>query len=195
MCSTEKLSIKTQKTIHLAYGLSLHCSKYYNLHHNLRLKVRRLALKLSNIAPVVKNRKQRHAVSDEIRYIFLKKCENMKMNSQIGLRCMLATYHLGTGPQDITKLCSMLGLDNMLWFERSFTQHESKLNDGLITVTRTMIKEALMNETISTAKSKPYDTINETDLNKFLHHTKTQQFEHARRTIRQIKLTASFDMG
>ena len=85
---------------------------------------------------------------------------------------MLAAYHLGTGPQDITKLCSMLGLDNMLWFERLFTRHEAKLNDGLITVARTMIKEALMSEIISTTKTESYNTINESERNDFLHHIK-----------------------
>ena len=68
ICSSEKLTIKTQKTIHLAYGLSLYCSVCHNRHHNMRLKVRRLTVKLSKIAPMAKNRIERRSVTDKIRY-------------------------------------------------------------------------------------------------------------------------------
>ena len=122
-------------------------------------------------------------------------CNRSSTSYEINLRCMLAAYHLGTGPQDITKLCSMLGLGNMLWFERSFTRHEAKLNEGLILVAKTMIKQALINEIVSTINSQAYDAINDKGRNDFLEFIQTKQFEKAKRIITQIKLTASFDMG
>jgi hypothetical protein len=89
----------------------------------------------------------------------------------------------------------MLGLGNMLWFERSFTRHEAKLNEGLILVAKTMIKQALINEIVSTINSQAYDAINDKGRNCFLEFIQTKQFEKAKRIITQIKLTASFDMG
>ena len=104
-------------------------------------------------------------------------CNRSSTSYEINLRCMLAAYHLGTGPQYITKLCSMLGLENMLWFERSFTRHEGKLNEELIIVAKTMIRQALINEIISTANSQAYETIHETTRNDFLDLSKQNNSE------------------
>ena len=40
-------------------------------------------------------------------------CTRSSASYEINLRCMLATYHLGISPQDIAKICSMLGSVNM----------------------------------------------------------------------------------
>ena len=59
---------------------------------------------------------------------------------------MLAAYHLGTGPQDVSKLFSMLGLGSMLWFERTFTSHEAYLNNGIIQVANEIIDQSMLSE-------------------------------------------------
>ena len=104
---------------------------------------------------------------------------------------MLAAYHLGTGPQDVTKLFSMLGLGSMLWFERTFTRHEAYLNNGIIKVANEIIDESMISE-IKTTLSKQIGT---SDADTWLKLVEAQPYDESKTIKQQCSLTASFDVG
>ena len=218
ICKTDKLQIIQQHSLHLAERLTIHCERCFLRHRSIKAKCIRLSKKLAKQKRLtIKDRTQARKLYDQIRNLKqniaqyenefntwkidaeqneankdkINNCSRSSVTYEINLRCMLAAYHLGTGPQDVTKLFSMLGLGSMLWFERTFTRHEAYLNNGIIKVANEIIDESMISE-IKTTLSKE---IGASDAETWIELVEAQRYDEAKAIAQQCKLTASFDVG
>ena len=113
---------------------------------------------------------------------------------EVNLRCMLACYWLGTGSSDIVKLFSMLRFGSMKHFTRCFTRNQGTINEGIITVCRSVIDNALLNE-VTLAINKDYSHFEHEHVSEFVENISNKQFEKVRTMLNNVKLTVSYDMG
>ena len=114
---------------------------------------------------------------------------------ELNLRVMLAAYHLRTGAVDITKLFTMLGFSKMINFERTFTRHESYINDGIIEVTQNIIEQAMIKEITACAEKQLNKSFSTMEIARHVEGMTKKQFGKLNVNIPSICLAISYDMA
>ena len=215
ICQQQTLKMVKLTTMHLAQSFGIECTNCAKIYRAMNAKLYRLQQKIRQTNGTVPK-------SDHNKRTYLKrKIVQMKSNFEslkvaplrtlhdsnaiqcnrgrsigfeVNLRCMLACYWLGTGSSDMVKLFSMLGFGSMKHFTKCFTRNQATINEGIITVCKSIIHDSLINEiTITMRQNHP--NLNEEQLSQFLNLLQNKQFDNARTILQNIQLTVSYDMG
>ena len=117
----------------------------------MRFDIRKIDRNIDNIKTTIDQRvirplndNNQHNKSQTNRQSFLKFDTN--------LRSMLSAYHMGTGPLDIVKSLSMMGLGVDQSYERSFYRYMKTINLKIISTCENIIEESLIAEVSATIK-------------------------------------------
>ena len=73
---------------------------------------------------------------------------------EVNIRAVLATFYIGTGGRDISRVMSMMRVGGASSFERSFSQHSLNIYKIIRKVCDEIIYKALVGETIATIEQK-----------------------------------------
>ena len=72
------------------------------------------------------------------------------LESEINVRGILATFHIGSVGYDVGKLMSMMGIEGANSFERNFSRHSPKISAVIRDVCENIMRQAMYNEIIAT---------------------------------------------
>ena len=106
---------------------------------------------------------------------------------------MLSAYHLGIEAADLTKLFTMLGFGNMVYFKRIFSRHEAFINDGILSATSEIIKDSMVSEIRATVHKLYGEKLDVETINNWCKQAK--MLSKQKQIIEKLPLAASFDMG